>query len=157
MNAEALITKHFHETRPRIIKRLTFQAGTVEAAEDIVQEAYYRALKYFNSYDGRAFDNWFSRIVYACLIDYKNAEKGLVYDEEPEEELIDCPAYPSYLMKEIYELIDTKSEVQIAVLSMHFKHGYSAKDVAMVTEWSYAQCHKIISRFREELRQLYAE
>ena len=154
-----LIEKHFKESRLRVIKRLTFKAGSPEAAEDILQEAYYRALKYSNSYDGRAFDNWFSRIINSCFMDYKRQENGLSTEELTDDDvvIINCPSYPNHIMKEVFDLIDTKSVVQVEVLTMHFKYEYAAIDISKITEYSYTQCHKIISRFREELRQLYKE
>ena len=159
MDSHQLITKHFNESRTKTLKKLSFQVGTPEGAEDVLQEAYYRALRYFSSFDGRNFDFWFNRIVRSCMIDFKHQEMGHTNDEFDEEEAegTNCPSYPSHVMRQVYELIDTKSEVQIEVLTMYFKHEYSAKDIASITEHSYAQCHKIISRFREELRQLYKD
>lgn len=157
MNSHELVEKHFREARSRTLKKLTFQAGTIEAAEDILQEAYYRALKYFKSYDGRNFDFWFNRIVRSCFIDHMNAEAGYSKDGDGElvEEAMDCPSYPDHVMREVFELIDTKSVVQMEVLNLYFKLEYTAMDISQITEYSYAQCHKIISRFREELRELY--
>lgn len=154
-----LIEEHYIANRQKLVKRMTFLSGSPEAGEDIVQEAYSRALKYFNSYDGRALNHWINRIVHTCLIDYKNEENGHPQDglAEFEEIPIPCPSYPDHIMREVYELIDTKSPVQIEVLTMHFRHEYAAIDISKITEYSYAQCHKIISRFREELRQLYKE
>ena len=152
-----IFEKHFKEEYPKIIKRLSFRAGTPEAAEDIVQEAYCRALKYFNSYDGRDFNAWFARIVFRCLVEYKNAEKGYSTDdpENQEEEAAPCTLEYKTVMSEIYDLISTKSDVQIEVLTYYFQYEYSAMDISKITPYSYAQAHKIISRFREELRQLY--
>jgi RNA polymerase sigma factor (sigma-70 family) len=156
VNSHELVVKHFHESRSRTLKKLTFQLGTPEAAEDVLQDAYYRALKYFKSYDGRNFDFWFNRIVRSCMIDYKNAEAGYSPEEaDPEEQLVECPSYPNHVMREVFELIDTKSVVQMEVLNLYYRCEYSTKDISQITEYSYAQCHKIISRFREELRELY--
>ena len=158
MDKNKIIQEHYVENRQKLVKRLTFMCGNdSHAAEDVVQEAYYRALKYFESYDGRNISHWINRIIHAAFIDYKNYENGHPLEGLAEEEGIpvQCEFLPAHMMKEIYELIETKSNVQIEVLTMHFKHEYTAKDVALITEYSYAQCHKIISRFREELRQLY--
>lgn len=160
MEFNTLLENHFHKTRPKLLKAIAFKAKTPENAEDVIQEAYARALKYSSSYDvSRNFDHWFSRIVYACLMDFLREENGLSYSdsEDEEEETIDCPSYPRHIMREIFELIDTKSEAQIEILTLYFKHEYSATDISKITVYSYAMCHKIISRFREELRQLYKD
>jgi DNA-directed RNA polymerase specialized sigma24 family protein len=68
VNSHELVVKHFHESRSRTLKKLTFQLGTPEAAEDVLQDAYYRALKYFKNYDGRNFDFWFNRNVRSCMM-----------------------------------------------------------------------------------------
>ena len=60
-------------------------------------------------------------------------------------------------MKEIFELINTKSEVQIEILNMYFKQEFSAKDIAAITEHSYSKTHQIIQRFRNELKELYRD
>lgn len=159
MNSHQLIEEHFREVRIRALKGLTFKMGTPEAAEDVLQEAYYRALKYFKTFNGEDFVKWINKIINICAIDYFNQERGSYRDELEEEmfDLIDCPSYPNHVMKEVYEIIETKSVAQIEVLSLYFRCEYSAKDIHEITGYSYAQCHKIISRFREELRTLYKE
>lgn len=159
MNVNTIFETHFQEQRPKIVKRLTFRAGTPEAAEDIVQEAYYRALRYFNSYNGQDFNAWFARIVFRCFVEHKNNEKGYSTDdpENDVEEAAPCTIDYRAVLGEVFDLINTKSEVQIEVLTYYFKYEYTAIDISRITPYSYAQCHKIISRFREELRQLYKQ
>lgn len=152
-----VIKKHYEDNYRRLMKRMSFRAGTEWDAEDVVQEAYARALKYFKSYDGKTLDQWFSTILNNTLRDHKNSEKGFAATsfEEEESEGIPCSYYPDRIVGEIYELIDTKSVIQIEVLTMHFKHGYSAKDISSITDYSYAATHQIIQRFRNELKELY--
>lgn len=153
------IEKHYKENRQKLVKVMTWRAGTVEGAEDIVQTAYERAIRYRRSYDGDNFNKWFSTILNNCLREYKNEEKGYSTLEtiEEESETIDCPHYDYQIMREIYELIDTKSEIQQEVLNLFFKQGYASIDIARITDYSYANCHQIIQRFRNELKMLYKE
>lgn len=159
VNSHELVEKHFRETRGKVLKHLTFRMGSPEAAEDVLQEAYFRALKYFESFNGNDFDKWLNKIIGVCAIDFFNADRGYSKEEFDEEhvEPINCPSYPNHVMKEIFEIIDTKSEIQMEVLNLYFRCEYGAKDIHEITGYSYAQCHKIISRFREELRSLYKE
>lgn len=152
------IEKHYIENRARYVKRLMFRAGTHEAAEDIIQEAYYRALKYAKSCLPDQFDRWFSTIVNNCLREYKNQEQGHSVDEFVEDEAdgLQCPHYSNHIMKEVYELISTKSVTQQDVLNLYFQYEYSPKDISAITDYTYSKCHQIILRFRNELKELYS-
>lgn len=151
------IEQHYKENRQRVVKRMMFRAGGIEAAEDIVQTAYERALRYNKSCDPTRFGQWFAMLLNNALRDYKNEEKGYSAVELDEDEMFEpgCPHYPDRIMAEIYELMNTKSEVQIEVLSLHLKQGYRAVDISRITDHSYAKCHHIIERFRNELKDLY--
>lgn len=152
-----IIEQHYLDNYRRLFKRLCYRAGTEWDAEDIVQEAYYRALKYFKSYDGKHLDQWMSTIINNCLREHKNKEKGFSTSEFEEEEFegLPCEYYPNRVVGEIYDLIDSKSAIQIEVLTMYFKNGYSGKDISCITEHSYVVIRKIISRFNIELKDLY--
>ena len=152
-----LIETYYVEHRQRLVKRLTFRSGTVEDAEDIVQESFARALKYCHRVEIGDIHRWFSLITTNALRDHMRASTGLAYgdDENPVEEIVDCTGYPDRIMYEIKEIVNTKSEHQQEILTLHIFDEYTAKDISEITTYSYAQVHKTISRFREELRTLY--
>lgn len=158
-NTFPLIETYYKEHYSRIIKRLSFRAGTIWDAEDVAQEAFTRALKYGPKTVIGDMHRWFSLIITNALRDHMNASSGYSYVEEEsvEEESVDCTGFPKRIMFEIYELIGTKSERQMDILNMHIFEEYCAKDISEITNYSYAQVHKTISRFREELRTLYGE
>lgn len=152
------IEEHYRQNRQKLVKKFSFRAGSPEGGEDVVQEAYARAIQYKESCNDERFDQWFSTILNNCLRDFKNEERGYVQEDEDEEEVAEnphCPHFPERIMREIYELIDTKSLTQQEVLNFYFKQDYTAADISRVTEHSYANCAKIISRFRQELKDLY--
>lgn len=152
-----IIEKFFKENHQRIVKRMTFRVGDQWGAEDVVQEAYARALKFHKSFNGDNFERWFNTVLNNSLRDFKRIEKGFTaaeYDDE-EGEGIACAFYPSRIMAQIYELIETKSLVQIEVLMLYFHQEYTAKDISCITPYSYSQIHQIIQRFRNELKDLY--
>lgn len=154
-----LIENHFKDNRQKLVKKMTFRAGSPEAGEDVVQTAYERAIRYRRSCDPERFNQWFSMLLNNALRDYKNAEKGFIYVEldDEDQETMECPSYPESIMREIFELIDTKSADQIEVLTLYFKQGYSALDITHITEFPYKRNHQIIQRFRNELKDLYRE
>lgn len=154
---DELIQKHYAENYRKLLKRMSFRASTEWDAEDIIQDAYERAIRYHASYDGSNFDRWFNTILNNALREHKNNEKGFAASTFEEEEMdgIPCTHYPDRLVVEIDELIKTKSLQQIEVLNLWFKQEYSAIDISRITDLSYAAAHQIIQRFRNELKELY--
>lgn len=152
-----LIEDHYNQNRRKLLKRLTFRAGTEWDAEDILQDSYERALKYIHSFSGDDIGPWFNTIVNNALREHKNASKGYVAHpfEEEEEEGIPCNHYSERVVKEIYEMIGKREPAQAEILMLHFQQDYSAIDISRITDHSYHNAHKTISRFREELRRLY--
>lgn len=154
-----VIQQHYVDNYRRLMKRMTFRAGTEWDAEDVIQESYARALKYFKSFDGKKYNlnQWFMTILNNTLRDHKNSEKGFAATTFEEEEMsgTPCTYFPDRIGDEISELIATKSLIQIEVLNLYFKQGYSAKDISCITDYSYSTTHQIIQRFRNELKELY--
>lgn len=152
------ISSYYQANYKRFVKKMFFRSGTHEDAEDIVQEAFTRALRYAPKARIEHFGKWFSLVLTNALRDHMNASKGYSQEEaDPEEESVDCSGYSGRVMKEIYELIGTKSEVQQEVLNMHIFDEYSVKAISDTTSYTYDQVYKIITRFRTELKTLYKE
>lgn len=155
------ITKHYVANRERLTKRISFRIGNnFHGAEDIVQTAYERAVRYHRSFSGDMFDKWFSQILNNSLREYQNQERGYVQPNEDDEEIAEsvaCPHYPGHIMHEVFELIETKSENQKEVLNLFFQQEYSAIDISRITAIPYGTAHQIIQRFRNELKDLYRE
>lgn len=153
------IQEHYVANRFKLVKRMTFRAGTQWDAEDIVQQAYEYALRYYKPDVVKDINPWMSTILNNALREFKNSEKGVTTSsfEEEEFEGTPCTHYPSRVMAEIHELISTKSVLQIEVLNLYIRQEYTARDISRITPYSYAVCHQIIQRFRNELKELYRE
>lgn len=152
------IEAHYRNNYNKYVKVMTFRAGTEWDAQDIVHDAYYWALRYYNGFDGTDLDRWFRTILTNALKDYKNAEKGYSSDvsfEEEEVEGLPCNQYSQQVCAEIREIIDTKSVYQQEVLHLYFDNGYSAKDISRISDQNYKAVHKMINRFINELREMY--
>ncbi len=152
-----LIEEHYRENRQKLLKRLSFRAGGFHQAEDILQEAYYRAMKYYGSCREGEFNKWFSMIVQNCFNDYMREESGLSYieDEEGLEGAIDCSIAGDQMIKEVYALIKGKDEAPRLILTLHVENEYSATDISKITPYTYSQVAYTILKFREEVRKMY--
>ncbi len=154
------IEEHYRVNRNRIVKRYTKFAGTKEAAEDIVQEAYYRALRYKDSYNSDSkFETWFSRILKNVLNHYKNVEKGGSYEEFDEEvvEGIEFCGYNRVLLEQIRNEIFSYGDDSQEVLSLYFKWGYSPREISQIVDMKYKAIEQSIYRFKVSIREKYGE
>jgi RNA polymerase sigma factor (sigma-70 family) len=153
------IKKHYEDNHRRLVKKMSFRAGAPQDGEDVVQEAYYRAIKYQRSFDGSNFDRWFNTILNNALREHKNNQKGYSTQEseENEEESVQCTFYPSKVMAEVYSMIERRPAIQAEVLMLYFHQEYTARDISKILPHSYAQIHQIIQRFRNELKDTYRE
>lgn len=137
---------------------MSFRAGSLWAGEDVVQAAYERAIKYHRQFSKEEFAKWFNIVLNNALRDYMAEERGYVPnlgDEEESEE--GCPHYPKQIAREIFIRIGKKPQEQCEILMLYFKHKYSAKDIANITNHTYAKSYHIIERFRSELKELYRD
>lgn len=153
-----ILQQHYEENYKRLIKSVTWRADTEWAAEDCVQEAYTRCMIYWDSYNPETeFSKWFSIILTNCINDYKNEERGHSAEEFNEEltEGVDCDKHVTHIFWGIDKLIAEKPEHMQEILEYHFNQGYSAMDISKITPHTYANIHKVISRFREELKEIY--
>ena len=153
------IEEYYLANRQKFVKKLTFRTGSEADAEDVVQEAFTRALKYAPRTNIEHFGKWFSLVLTNTLRDHMNASKGFSFVEEEDmpEQGVDCNGYPRRITQEIRELVRSKSPVQVEVLELHINDEYTAKEISEVTPYSLAQVHQIILRFRKELTDLYKE
>ena len=151
------IEKHYKENFQHLCKRMSFRAGSKENGEDVIQEAYLRALKYQRSFDGTNFNRWFNTILNNSLREYKNNEKGYSTpeSEENEEESVQCAFYPSKVMAEIYGMVEGRPAPQSDILMLYFHQEYTARDISKILPYSYSQVHQTIQRFRNELKDIY--
>lgn len=157
----SIIEKFYRANYGKLVKRMRWRAGTVQDAEDIVQEAFCRAIKYKESFMmGLPFNHWFQRILSNALRDHKNAEKGLSnsveYGEEHAEP-VDCPAYNKQLRRQIEEEMMLMDDESCEVVSLYFTYNYNLKDIVHITNVKYKTVDNIIQRFKHKIREKYGE
>jgi RNA polymerase sigma factor (sigma-70 family) len=129
--------------------------------EDLLQEAFYRALYYSDSYDGNlvSLDTWFGGIIENCLKDlYKEKRNGSSMHEKltPESAVIE-PRYDEGFTKTLSKEIGKKKGDHKSILYLYFMCGYELKEIFSVVDTSYTVINQTVSRFKEYLRNLYPE
>lgn len=148
------IEKHYKENYGKLVKRYTRSAGSVWAAEDVVQTAFERALKYVSTHPPPdLFEHWFNTILRNSLIDYVNEDRGAVFEELDEFEW-EAPdvSRSNLLSSTITKLISLEPEDNRPILELHFLQGYKAREIYEFNRFSYPNTRKIIQRFRDKLK-----
>ena len=151
------IHEHYLKNHKSLIHKFGWFCKNEYDGEDVVQDAYERAMKYYKEDNPPLnFEHWFARILYTAMLDHKKKEFGQSMEYEEEEyDGIPCQQYNQELTKQIYDFILTKPEDVRETLYYHFKYGYSALDVHSIVGGPYITTAKRISKFREELKERF--
>ena len=150
------IEKHYIENKDSLVKRVRFRTGSIHSAEDVVQEAYYRALGSF--INGTNIDFWLSRILSNTLKDWMQAERelgGMDDIEENEGEPIDDPSIPTHVKLEIKMAINELSPAHREVVELNLIHGFDLRHIAQITDLKYKNVALIMDRFKSGLKEKY--
>jgi RNA polymerase sigma-70 factor (ECF subfamily) len=146
-----------------VYRYLLFLCQDHHAAEDIVQEIFYRAYLYLDSYKGEKVKPWLFRVAHHALIDYKRKEKrvkpqeaaffeGLTDYKTPELQLL-----KQEQLSEIGLSIGRLPEMQKQALLLHDWHALSYLEAADIMGIGLSYYKVLLFRARQTLRQQQAE
>lgn len=155
-----ILDKFYRAERDNLLRRLNYGAGSPEAAEDVLQEAFVRALIYWDTFDptNKELGAWFNTIMRNALRDFKREEWLFGMGEEFDEELYDpqeMPIKEQEVIKKIYELVDGKIEDHQEILLLYFEKHYSPKDIANITTAKVKTIKQVVWRFKTEVIERY--
>lgn len=146
-----------------VYRYLLFLCHDKHAAEDIVQETFYRAYLYLDSFEGEKVKPWLFRVAHHALIDYKRKENrakprdpaffGSMTDYQTPEMF----ALQSERMSEFDLAIGRLPDKQKQALLLHDWHELSYQEAANVMEISLSYYKVLLFRARQMLRQQLAE
>jgi RNA polymerase sigma factor (sigma-70 family) len=164
MKAEATnkileLTEYYTEQKDRLIKRVSYRAGGIHNAEDVVHEAFTRALQYIDAYDPqkRPLPAWFNTILNNALKDFKRAERnaGTTQEEQIIEDL-DMEIFKSEVVEELINQIEAMKDPAREILQQFVVLGYTAKEVVQTTDLNIHTVRKCIADFYKSARDRYA-
>lgn len=151
LSSNSLLESYYRINRSRHIAAIRKLVGSHAVAEDIVQEAFIKAWANSDKYQGdRPLANWFSRILYNTLSDYKRKQSrdaSIVLDEysdtvkEAEGRIL------------IEQLINKVVNLQHReVLRLHHLSKYNSSEISYLMKIKDGTIRQIISRFKERVR-----
>ena len=141
---------------------LSNRAGGIPNAEDVVQEAYCRALQYRRSFDPdtQELGAWFNKILINALRNAQSAERRLgmsVEYTEDMDEIVDLLDWEDDMIKAIKRDVARKGEVVRQVLQLYLFNQYKPREISQVLDISNAYVRTIAKEFKIELRAKYGE
>lgn len=154
------INQYYVEERDNLVRRITFRAGSPENAEDIVQEAFARALKYWKSAPPNGpIANWFSGLLNNALRDFKRDERlyGMCDEfEEEEHDGLEMDLLHHDIQRKIRQDMVNGNDTQRVVLDLYFNKMYNVRDIVKVTDLENKTVRMCVWRFKEECKAKYA-
>ena len=156
---EKQIELHYKDNFSSLVKRIKYRTGTTQAAEDVVQEAYLRALKYKGAFiEGANMEHWFSRILSNALKDYMRAEReysGMDDIEDEEGEPVENENIPDSIKREIRFAISQLPDHHREVVELYYIYGYELRQIAQIVDMKYQTINQTIQRFKNALKERY--
>lgn len=133
----------------------------VQLTEDIVQETFYRAYFYVESYDDEKIKPWLFKVAYHTFVDFWRKDKRIVYvDEQLTEEKISQSAESEFFTKhEINEWFKGIQSLSIqkrnAIILRDYYH-FSYQEIANILDTTLANVKVTIFRARKEVQKYLA-
>jgi RNA polymerase sigma factor (sigma-70 family) len=142
------LEKFYRENYKEYLKLFTKRGVQINDAEDIVQEAFFRAVKYFDKYNPALsdFKKWFGTIINNVHKDWirESRNGGLVKSStEDHQEFA--------ITEEIRDSIK-KNIKYYDILYSYYELGYTSKEVSEMTGYSHSHIKRIIQDFKKSIR-----
>lgn len=154
MSRNEHIEQHFRENYDNLVRRIKYR--NCDVPEDVVQESYFRALKYYSTYskEVKGFDAWFNTILNNSLRFLKTQEKERGITKELREEEIEAvEKTPDEIILSTIDEMSSGREKQILI--MYFILGFKTREVSEYLGLSHSNIRIIIMRWRNKIEKLY--
>lgn len=152
-----VINNYYKENYDLLVKRIAKRVGNSEDAEDVVQEAFARALQYYASFKPeKSFEKWFSVILSNCYKKLVSERYGGPVTK-PFEEFLDelksvddrqrrevSPAQMDYLMA-------GRSEKDKEIIRLGFTFGYTPSEIKFLTGFHVVYIYRTIAAFNRRI------
>lgn len=158
MSVVQQLTEVFEEKYDDLVRIYKSRAGENDV-EDMIQEAFYRALYYKDSFNPTyiSLENWLTSIMNNCLKDLLREKRdGAAMHDSEHEPIIDdrCPS-DKQLEDKILKEIDKKAGDTRQILWLYFVMGVKNEDIHKIIGGSYANINLATDRFKNSMRDKY--
>ena len=157
-----IIEAHYSDNRDILVKVISRRIGyNIPIAEEIVQEAYSRALRYWATFDSdnRSFTTWFRTILNNACRDAQDVERSYGVVKDVDEVFNECSQYSSYKLNKIKGMIeDVKGMEEKEIIHMYFNLGFTPAEIReVVNGYSIDSIKSRVKRFKKFVEESYVE
>lgn len=157
------IEHYYRESYPKKVKLISrILRGDMTLAEDVVQEAFARAIRFKKSFNPSrgTLDKWFNSILFNSLHSIQSENKGIIHvstdrltpqDVLEEDQLSSRPDLDNYISSCIKQVTNSSHR---RILELFFLMGYTSKEISQI-EYKISQTNvtTIVMRFRDKLKE----
>lgn len=155
MNRDNIIENYYRHNYPSLIKLARRRIGnySLPLAEEAVQEAFVRALKYFHTYKRQdQFDKWFKRILNNCINYIKAQERGRGVTFNLNIDIEELDRGMSFeLPIDILEQMRDLSERDKQIIELYFFAGFKSREISEFVNVKHDNVRRIILLFRRSI------
>lgn len=146
---------YYKENFDGLVKKTNRVCGNYHDAEDIVQDAFERAVKYIHTC--KDMDRWFNTILRNTYRDFVRRKMNWpvtkpIEDcfDELEAVIVDY-ASPS-MLKSVMEMVDREGEPNRTILTLHIQWGFSQGEICcLVDNVSISNVNNTLNRFKQKV------
>lgn len=147
--AEELVRRYL----PEAFRAAYYMTGDRQTAEDVVQDAFERALRHLDSYDlKRPFGPWLQRIVTNRSVDVLRSQRYAVPLDETKLSVRD-PYQAADDSRELMSALGALPDERRTVVVLRLLFGYTPDEVARIVDIEVGTVHSRLSRGLAELRE----
>lgn len=164
MMSNELIDKMFQEKMKLIYRYLIKIGCSTEDADDIVQDTFYKALKYIDGIQTDKLSSWLFKVAvnkYYDLCRKSNKHVHLSIDEDIfKESLTEGKLVEDYLLnlerkEEILKVLNSISEIKKNLLMFKYDMGLSYKEIAEILDINENTVKTYLFRAREQFKKMW--
>lgn len=153
------LVQMFEKDYLHLCKRVSNRVGGMINAEDVIQEAFTRALKYQRSFNP-AFSTvgaWFNTIMNNASKDFKREERmqGMAVPYETVSDELDDIMHRDRMVHTMIEEMELSPYSEI--LRLYFVLGFTRKEVSQVIDQKPQSIANAVQRFKNEMRGKYED
>lgn len=158
MSRNKVVEDHYRANYSRLVKRIRNRTRdfTLVLPEEIVQESYAKALKYFRTFNpaNQVFDAWFSTILNNTTRDVQKEERNQgATDHADVEEVVEDVVVSD---KGIIEHIGRMPECNMkTILVMYYLYGFKTKDIAEFINLGHSNVRISLVRWAKKMEEQY--